>query len=134
MHSRDTAADVAIRALEHLAIGPGETLLVHGAASEIGSIATQVAIARGAHVIAAVSISEFESVERLGATPIRLGGGLAERIHAAAPRGIDAAFDAFGHGLLLPSLGLVENTNRVVTLSGESASAFRCYCIAVTVQ
>ncbi len=124
------AADVAIRVLEHLALGPGETVLVHGAANEVGSITTQLAIAGGANVIASVSSDQFELMEQLGARPITLGGGLAERVHVVAPRGIDAAFDAVYHGLLLPSLGLVENVHRVVTLSDESAQAFGCHHVS----
>ena len=52
-------------------LGEGETLLVHGGSSGIGTMAIQLAVARGASVIATAGTSEkCEACERLGAVAV----------------------------------------------------------------
>lgn len=46
--------ETAFRALAHLALAPGQTLLIHGAAGGVGAIAVQLAVKQGVTVIAAV--------------------------------------------------------------------------------
>jgi NADPH2:quinone reductase len=53
------------------ALAPGETLLVHGGSSGIGTTAIQVAVARGAHVLATVgNETKIRFCEQLGASRV----------------------------------------------------------------
>jgi putative PIG3 family NAD(P)H quinone oxidoreductase len=48
----------------------GETLLVHGGASGVGTFAIQLAAALGVRVFATARVAKHDAVKRLGATPI----------------------------------------------------------------
>lgn len=102
-------------ALEQLALRRGEVLLIHAAAGGVGSIATQLAIARGAHVIGTASPANHEYLRALGATPVAHGPGLHRRLAAAAPRGIDAALDLIGRGAVEVSSRFVGEPARIGT-------------------
>jgi NADPH:quinone reductase-like Zn-dependent oxidoreductase len=71
-------------------------LLIHGAAGSVGTIAVQLAVARGLTVIGTAAAGDLERVTALGATAIRYGQGWADRVRAVAPDGIDAVFDTSG--------------------------------------
>ena len=102
--------------LEDLAIEAGETLLVHGAAGGVGTMAVQIARARGATVIGTAREANHDYLRRLGAIPTTYGDGLVERVRALAPTGVDAAFDAAGHGALRASTELVAHRERIATI------------------
>ena len=76
---------------------PGETLLVHGAAGGVGQIAVQLAVPgrRSGH-------RHRRRVEPRAAAQLRrrsrstYGPGLADRVRALAPDGVDAAIDTVG--------------------------------------
>ena len=96
----------------------GETLLVHGAAGVVGSVGVQLAVARGATVIGTASEANHDYLRSLGAIPVAYGDGLADRVRATAPRGIDAVYDASGYGPLEVSLELRGGTtDRIVTIA-----------------
>lgn len=96
----------------------GETLLIHGAAGVVGSVGVQVAVARGATVVGTASEANHDYLRSLGAVPVVYGNGLAERVRAAAPQGIDAVFDAAGHDALEASIELRGGTpDRIVTIA-----------------
>ncbi|MGW6008968.1 NADP-dependent oxidoreductase [Streptomyces sp. NPDC055210] len=109
------ASDGAERVLDLLDVKPGETLLIHGASGALGTIAVQLAVARGAHVIGTAGPNNQEYVTSLGATALVYGDGLVERVRALAPNGVDAVFDAAGKGALEDSITLRGGTDRVVT-------------------
>jgi len=117
------AAQTSYRVLELLELHPGETLLIHAAAGGVGVVATQVAIARGARVIGTAGGANQEFLRSLGATPVQYGDGLAERLRAVAPEGVDAVLDASGRGELPLSIELAGGPERVVTIvaAGEAA-------------
>ncbi len=50
--------------------GKDSTVLIHGGAGGVGSVAIQIAKARGAKVFATGTRSQFETIRSLGATPI----------------------------------------------------------------
>jgi NADPH:quinone reductase-like Zn-dependent oxidoreductase len=56
--------------VRHLAVGPGETVLVTGAAGGVGHLAVQIARARGASVIATASPVDHDFVHGLGAATV----------------------------------------------------------------
>ncbi|GGJ95034.1 oxidoreductase [Pilimelia anulata] len=110
-------------ALDALGVGPGETVLVHAAAGGVGTMAVQLAVARGAAVIGTAGPANHDHLRALGATPVAYGEGLAERVRAAAPGGVDAALDAAGRGALAPSLELVADRDRVLTIADFAGAA-----------
>ncbi|MFE3602191.1 NADP-dependent oxidoreductase [Streptomyces sp. NPDC059142] len=109
------ASDGAERVLDLLGVASGETLLIHGASGALGTIAVQLAVARGARVIGTAGPANQEYVTSLGATALVYGPGLVERVRALAPGGVDAVFDAAGKGALEDSITLRGGTGRIVT-------------------
>ncbi|MEV0089980.1 NADP-dependent oxidoreductase [Streptomyces sp. NPDC050738] len=118
------AGETARRVLGLLAVREGETLLVHGAAGAVGSVAVQLAVARGAKVVGTASPANHEALRALGAIPVAYGEGLAERVREAAPQGVDAVFEAAGHGDL-PALIEARggSKSRVVTILDPMSAA-----------
>lgn len=117
------AGETARRVLDDLALKEGDTLLVHGAAGSVGSMAVQLAAARGATVIGTASPANHDYVRLLGATPVAYGDGLVERVRAVAPQGVDAVFDAAGKGALPDSITLRGGTtDRVITIADPTAA------------
>ncbi|MGC5561851.1 NADP-dependent oxidoreductase [Streptomyces sp. FR-108] len=109
------ASDGAERVLDLLDIKAGETLLIHGASGALGTIAVQLAVARGARVIGTAGPANQDYVTSLGATALPYGQDLVQRVRALAPQGIDAVFDAAGKGALEDSITLRGTTDRIVT-------------------
>ncbi|WP_017584840.1 NADP-dependent oxidoreductase [Nocardiopsis ganjiahuensis] len=110
------SGQTAHTALERLGAVEGETLLVHGAAGGVGSMAVQLAVARGVRVVGTTAPVNHEYVRSLGAVPVEYGSGQLRRIRAAAPQGVDAALDTAGHGNLRTAVELVEDRNRIGTV------------------
>lgn len=115
------AAGTASRVLGQLDLRPGETLLVNGASGSVGSMAVQLAVARGLAVIGTGGASSQEAIAALGATPVVYGDGLVERVRAIRP-GVDAAFDVAGKGSLPDLIALAGGTDRVVTIADDAAA------------
>ncbi|MER7754532.1 NADP-dependent oxidoreductase [Kitasatospora sp. NPDC097643] len=112
------AAETAERALDLLGVEAGQTLLVHGAAGGVGTVLLQFARARGITVVGTASEANHPHLRDLGASPVTYGAGLAERIRAAAPGGIDRALDAAGQGGVLPlSVELTGSPDKVLTIA-----------------
>lgn len=110
------AGGTAHAVLEELGLKTGETLLIHAAAGGVGTFAVQLARARGVNVIGTASESNHDYLRSIGATPVRYGDGLLERVRAAAPHGVDAVLDASGRGEIPLSIELTGNPQRVLTL------------------
>ncbi|MFJ1973680.1 NADP-dependent oxidoreductase [Streptomyces sp. NPDC087903] len=116
------AVETSDRALGELAVGQGDTLLIHGAASVVGSVGVQLAVARGATVIGTASEANHDYLRSLGAIPVVYGDGLADRVRAVAPQGVDAVYDVAGIDALDVSMELRGGTtNRIVTISDPRA-------------
>ncbi|MFD6357614.1 NADP-dependent oxidoreductase [Nocardia tengchongensis] len=86
----------AVHLLAATGVGPGDTVLVHGAAGSVGALAAQLAVARGARVIGTASAGRHERLRAYGVEPVEYGPGLADRVKALAPNGVDAAIDTVG--------------------------------------
>jgi NADPH:quinone reductase-like Zn-dependent oxidoreductase len=104
----------AQRAIDRLAVGPGDLLLVYGAAGGVGSLAIQLGRERGARVIGTTSERNADFVRGLGAEPVSYGDGLSERVRALAPEGVSAIADFVGNQL--------ETTLAVLATGGRHAS------------
>jgi NADPH:quinone reductase-like Zn-dependent oxidoreductase len=116
-----TAASTARHALDELAVTSGETLLVDGAAGSVGTLVVQLARRLGATVLGTAGPANQDHLRSLGATALVYGDGLADRVRAAAPQGVDAALDAAGHGGLPVLVELAGGPGRVVTLADPKA-------------
>ncbi|MFB9475188.1 NADP-dependent oxidoreductase [Nonomuraea salmonea] len=103
-------------ALDNLGLAAGETLLVHAAAGGVGTAAVQIARRRGATVIGTAREANHDYLRELGAIPVTYGEGLADRVRALAPGGVDAALDGAGGHALEVSLDLVADRRRIVTM------------------
>jgi NADPH:quinone reductase-like Zn-dependent oxidoreductase len=102
------AGGTALRTLDALGVGAGETVLVHAACGGVGSFAVQIAASRGARVIGTSSEANHEYLRSLGAEPVAYGDGLVERIRALAPDGVDAVADFVGGQLDVTLVVLAE--------------------------
>lgn len=108
----------AWHALAVTGTGAGDTVLIHAAAGGVGVMAVQLAVARGASVVATASPARHAFLRELGATPVAYGPGLAGRVRAAAPDGVTAALDLIGSDEAMEvSLALVSDRARVVTIA-----------------
>lgn len=75
----------------------GQTVLVHGANSGVGTILVQLARAAGARVIGTASARHHDALREQGVTPVDYrSGDVAARVRALAPEGVDAVFDHVG--------------------------------------
>ncbi|HWS35104.1 MAG TPA: NADP-dependent oxidoreductase [Actinoplanes sp.] len=104
-------------ALDALGDLTGRTLLVEGAAGGVGSAAVSIAVARGATVIGTASTGKHDYLRSIGATPTTYGPGLADRVKALAPEGVDAIIDAVGSGSLPDLVALAGTPSHVVTVA-----------------
>jgi len=112
-----TPVGTAHQALESLAVGEGDVLLLHGGSGAVGQAVIQLARRRGATVIATASERNHAHLRELGAVPVTYGEGLAERVQAAAPNGVSVALDAVGTDEAISvSKALVADHDRVGTL------------------
>jgi NADPH:quinone reductase-like Zn-dependent oxidoreductase len=111
------ALETATRSLDELSVGRGISLLINGAAGGIGSTAVQLAVARGARVIGTASTANHDYLRFLGAEPVAYGEGMAGRVRALGPDGVDAALDVAGSGVLPELIDLAGGAQNVVTLA-----------------
>ncbi len=102
---------------------PGDTVVVSGAAGGVGSLAVQLARLRGASVIGTAGPHNADFLRSLGVVPVEHGPGLADRLKAAAPDGIDAFVDTFGQGNVDIAIELGVPPQRVNTLADGRAVA-----------
>ncbi|MFD5825364.1 NADP-dependent oxidoreductase [Lentzea sp. NPDC060358] len=116
------AVETSVRVLDALGVREGDTLLVHGAAGVVGAVGVQLAITRGATVIGTASPGNHDYLRSLGAIPVAYGDGLADRVRAVAPQGVDAVYDAAGQdlGVLAELRG---GGDRFVTIVSPQAAA-----------
>lgn len=110
-------AQTAHIALQDMGLSEGETLLVHGAAGAVGTIAVQLARHRGATVIGAAREARHDYLRSLGALPVAYGEGFTDRVRALAPGGtVHGAIDGVGGQALDATLELIADRSRIFTL------------------
>jgi NADPH:quinone reductase-like Zn-dependent oxidoreductase len=111
------ALETATRALGQLGVTSGSSLFVNGATGGVGSTVVQLAVARVARVIGAASAANQAYLRLLGAEPLVYGDGLAERVRALAPSGVDKALDVAGNGVLPELIDLAGDPKNVITVA-----------------
>src|SRR6266511_5720168 len=100
----------------------GETVVISGAAGGVGSLAVQLARRTGATVIGLASENNHEWLKSHGVIPVEYGDGVADRIRAAAPSGVDAFIDTHGDGYVELALTLGVAAERIDTIVDFAAA------------
>jgi NADPH:quinone reductase-like Zn-dependent oxidoreductase len=115
------AGETGERGLRLLDVQAGETVFVDGGAGGVGAVAAQMAVARGATVIASASEANHDYLREIGSTPVRYGDGVAARVRDAAGGPVDAVFDVAGKTPIEDLISLVSEPAKVVTIANFAA-------------
>jgi NADPH2:quinone reductase len=118
------AGSTALQLLDRLALRPGESLLIHGAAGGVGSLLVQLAHMNGLRVAGSSSKARHPLLRELGVEIVldREADAVVPRAVEFLGRPIDAVADLVGNGLLARSLhGLKEGGSAasIVDLHGD---------------
>ncbi|MFJ4575923.1 NADP-dependent oxidoreductase [Streptomyces sp. NPDC088846] len=113
------AAATAYDGVHQLGLAPGSTLLITGAGGGVGTAAVQLARHAGVQVVGVASAAKKDLVESLGAVHVASGSGLADRVRAAAPDGIDAIFDLVGGDTLRSVAPLLSDRAALISAGGK---------------
>ncbi|MDH6125360.1 NADP-dependent oxidoreductase [Kitasatospora sp. GP82] len=117
------AAATAYDAVQQLDLKAGQTLLILGIAGGVGSVAAQLGKGHGLTVLGTASDGNRAFVESLGATQVRYGDGVAERIRAAAPDGVDGIVDLVGGENARAAAPTLRNPGRLVSAVDPATAA-----------
>lgn len=117
----ETVFTVYANVFEHGALKPGETLMVHGATSGIGTIAIQMGKAAGARVIATARGAAK------AATALKLGADVAVDVTAQdfaevarAEGGCDVVLDMVGGDYFTKDLAALNTGGRIVFIAAQA--------------
>ena len=116
------AGFTAWAAVRAVAPALGETVVVSGAAGGVGSIAVQLAKNAGADVIGLAGEANHDWLRGHGIVPVAYGDGVADRIRAAAPDGVDAFVDTYGDGYVDLAIELGVAPERIDTIIDYAAA------------
>jgi NADPH:quinone reductase-like Zn-dependent oxidoreductase len=117
------AGTTAYAAVRSVALNPGDTVVISGAAGGVGSIAVQLARNAGAKVIGLAGEANHKWLKDHGVIPVTYGDGVEDRIRAASGGKIDAFIDTFGGGYVELALKLGVPKNRIDTIIDFAAAA-----------
>jgi NADPH:quinone reductase-like Zn-dependent oxidoreductase len=115
------SGETSERVLRLLGVKAGDTLFVDGGAGGVGAVAVQVALARGAQVIASSSEANHDYLREIGATPVLYGEGLVDRVRAAAGGPVDAVLDVAGQTPVEDLISLAPEPAQVVSIANFAA-------------
>jgi len=101
----------------HGSLDEGERVLINGAAGGVGHIATQLAVSRGATVVATARGDGLDIVRKLGAAEVIDTSATSDLAGAVAP--VDFVFDTVGGDLLAGSAALLAPGGRLVAVAEE---------------
>jgi NADPH:quinone reductase-like Zn-dependent oxidoreductase len=90
----------------------GDTILIHGAAGGVGSVATQLCLAKGVRVIATASAQDVAYLYSLGVAQVF--DYKVERFDATL-RGLDAVIDLVGGDAFARSIGVLRDGGMLAT-------------------
>jgi NADPH:quinone reductase-like Zn-dependent oxidoreductase len=117
------AGETGERGLRLLGVGAGDTVFIDGGAGGVGAVTVQMAVARGARVIASAGEANDDYLREIGAVPVRYGEGVADRVRAAAGGPVAAVFDVAGRTPAEELVGLVPEPSQVVSIANFTAGA-----------
>jgi NADPH2:quinone reductase len=106
----------AYAAVRAVAPERGDTVAVSGAAGGVGTVVVQLLRTKGAIVLGIASPPHHGWLTAHGVIPVAYGDGLAERLRAAAPNGIDAFIDLFGPQYVQLAVDLGVAPDRIETI------------------
>lgn len=119
------ALETAYRSLAQLGLSAGHpTILIHGAGSTVGFAAVQIALIRGARVIATAGQTYAQQLRDLGAAVTAYGPGMVERVNALSGGPVDLILDTAPVGGALPDLVQIAggDPKRVLTIADFAAA------------
>jgi NADPH:quinone reductase-like Zn-dependent oxidoreductase len=94
-------------------LSAGQTVLIHGASGGVGSMAIQIAKARGARVIATASTSNQDLLKQLGAD---VAIDYTKTKFEDVAKDVDVVLDSVGKDTLARSYGVLKNGGFIATL------------------
>jgi NADPH:quinone reductase-like Zn-dependent oxidoreductase len=115
------AGETSERGLRLLGVRAGDTIFIDGGAGGVGAVAVQMALARGARVIASAGEQNQDYLREIRAIPVLYGEGMADRVRAAAGGPVDGVFDVAGKTPIEDLIGLVSEPSRVLTIANFAA-------------
>lgn len=114
-------AQTAEIAWEEVEPGPGDVVLIHGAAGNVGGYAVQLARHREARVIGTARPEHHDYLRGLGAEPVDYRDDLVGQVRQLAPDGVDVVLDGAGRGALEATLALARDLTRTRTIYEHEA-------------
>jgi NADPH:quinone reductase-like Zn-dependent oxidoreductase len=119
------AATACLALFTHGETRAGTTVLVAGAAGNVGSAVVTLAVDAGARVIATASGGDADQCRSLGAAEVfdYADPELPRRVRAAHPRGIDVHIDTSGRNDLATAVELLAPRGRIVLLAGAGTQS-----------
>ena len=129
------AGTTAMSAVEAVAPGSGETVLVVGATGGVGTFAVQLAAGRGAYVIATARPGDEDFVTSLGAVEtVDYTGDLATAVRDRHPDGIDGLIDLVNRDPAVFSTltGLVRDGGHATSVVGGAGESTEIGRVAVS--
>jgi NADPH:quinone reductase len=97
----------------------GDTVAVSAAAGGVGTVVVQYLKIKGANVLGIASEHNHDWLAAHGVPPVSYGDGLADRLRAAAPDGIDAFIDLFGPQYVQLAVDLGVAPDRIETITSR---------------
>jgi len=113
--------ETALRVLGLVALEPGQTLLVHGAAGGVGQAIVALGVAGGLRVIGTASEQNHDLLRELGAEPLTYGEGLVARVDELTSD-VHGIVDAAGTQMA-ELLAIAGSPDRIVTIANYAARA-----------
>lgn len=112
------AGTTAAEMLHTVGVGPGDTIVLHGASGAVGVSVLQQARLGGIRVVGTASNANTDIVQHFGGDHTPYGDGLERRLRELAPDGYTAALDAVGTDEAIDvSLALVADPGRIVSIA-----------------
>jgi NADPH2:quinone reductase len=121
----------ALQAITALRLSPGENVFINGPLGAVGSLAAQLAVHAGAHVVGAVRPTERELARALGIErTVDRGSDLATTVRQVIGGPVDAALDVVGGAVATATLATVRDGGRYASViprleSGGPAAPIR---------
>lgn len=119
------AATAHLALFTHGRTRPGETVVVVGAAGNVGGAAVALAVSAGARVVAVASAGDADYCKGLGAATVidSAPPGLHERLAEVCADGVDVYVDAAGRNEVGLALETLARRGRLVLLAGMATHA-----------